>query len=114
MLYGDSPILYTASVPTARKSPANEKKLKESHVPFHVAFDQLNADQKKAVEAIEGPVMVIAGPGTGKTQTLAMRVANILKKTHMRPSNILCLTFSVSGATAMRERLRSSGPMPTA
>ncbi len=50
--------------------------------------------------------MVIAGPGTGKTQVVAMRVANILKKTQMRPSNILCLTFSTSGATAMRERLR--------
>lgn len=51
--------------------------------------------------------MVIAGPGTGKTQTLSMRVANILKTTQMRPGNILCLTFSVSGATAMRDRLRS-------
>ncbi|TSC58763.1 MAG: DNA helicase II / ATP-dependent DNA helicase PcrA [Candidatus Peregrinibacteria bacterium Greene0416_62] len=51
--------------------------------------------------------MVIAGPGTGKTQVLAMRTANILSKTHARPSNILCLTFSTSGATAMRERLRS-------
>ena len=50
--------------------------------------------------------MVIAGPGTGKTQTVAMRVANILRKTHARPGNILCLTFSTSGATAMRERLR--------
>lgn len=51
--------------------------------------------------------MVVAGPGTGKTQVLALRAANILKRTQMRPSNILCLTFSVSGATAMRERLRS-------
>ncbi len=51
--------------------------------------------------------MVIAGPGTGKTQIVAMRVANILRKTQMRPSNILCLTFSNTGAKAMRERLRS-------
>jgi len=49
--------------------------------------------------------MVIAGPGTGKTQVVAMRVAHILLKTQMRPSNILCLTFSTSGAHAMRERL---------
>lgn len=66
----------------------------------------LNDAQRKAVETIEGPVMVVAGPGTGKTQVLAVRVANILRRTQMRPSNILCLTFSVSGATAMRERLR--------
>src|SRR6185436_18291464 len=61
----------------------------------------------QAVDTIEGPVMVVAGPGTGKTQVVALRVANILKKTQMRPSNILCLTFSSSGATAMRERLRA-------
>ncbi len=73
---------------------------------FENQYAKLNPDQKKAVDTIEGPVMVVAGPGTGKTQVLGMRVANILRKTHMRPGNILCLTFSVSGATAMRERLR--------
>ena len=73
---------------------------------FSDEYAKLNPDQRKAVETIEGPVMVVAGPGTGKTQVLAMRVANILKRTQMRPANILCLTFSVSGATAMRERLR--------
>jgi DNA helicase-2/ATP-dependent DNA helicase PcrA len=74
--------------------------------PFENEFSKLNPGQQSAVETIEGPVMVIAGPGTGKTQTVAMRVANILRKTHARPGNILCLTFSTSGATAMRERLR--------
>lgn len=73
---------------------------------FADEFQKLNPEQKRAVETIEGPVMVIAGPGTGKTQTVSMRVANILQKTQMRPGNILCLTFSVSGATAMRDRLR--------
>lgn len=68
---------------------------------------KLTLEQQKAVDTIEGPVMVIAGPGTGKTHVTALRVAHILRKTHMRPSNILCLTFSVSGATAMRERLRT-------
>lgn len=73
---------------------------------FAEEYSRLNPKQRLAVETIEGPVMVVAGPGTGKTQVVAMRVANILKRTQMRPSNILCLTFSVSGATAMRERLR--------
>ncbi|MDD5055925.1 MAG: UvrD-helicase domain-containing protein, partial [Candidatus Peribacteraceae bacterium] len=73
---------------------------------FSDELKRLNPDQRLAVDTVEGPVMVVAGPGTGKTQVLAMRVANILKKTHARPGNILCLTFSVSGATAMRERLR--------
>lgn len=74
---------------------------------FSNAYDALNAEQKKAVDAIEGPVLVLAGPGTGKTQVVALRVATILKRTQARPSNILCLTFSLSGAAAMRSRLRS-------
>ncbi len=73
---------------------------------FAAEYGKLNAQQKQAVDTIEGPVMVVAGPGTGKTQTVSMRVANILRKTQMRPSNILCLTYSVSGATEMRERMR--------
>ncbi len=73
---------------------------------FEKEYERLNAGQKQAVDTVEGPVMVVAGPGTGKTQVLGMRVANILKKTQAKPSNILCLTFSTSGATAMRERLR--------
>ncbi|HSX24962.1 MAG TPA: ATP-dependent DNA helicase [Candidatus Andersenbacteria bacterium] len=68
---------------------------------------ELNRAQQGAVDTIEGPVMVLAGPGTGKTQTLAMRIANILQKTEMDPWNILCLTFTESGVTAMRTRLVS-------
>jgi len=74
---------------------------------FSSAYSGLNAAQKEAVDTVEGPVMVVAGPGTGKTQVLAVRTANILKKTQAKPSNILCLTFSTAGAVAMRERLRS-------
>ncbi len=73
---------------------------------FATELQRLNKEQKLAVETVEGAVMVVAGPGTGKTQVLAMRVANILQKTQAKPSNILCLTFSTSGSTAMRERLR--------
>lgn len=74
---------------------------------FAKRYASLNAAQKEAVDTIEGPVMVIAGPGTGKTELLSMRVANILKKTDTLPENILCLTFTESGASAMRERLVS-------
>lgn len=79
----------------------NEK----NEVAFKEAFASLNATQKEAVEEIEGPVMVIAGPGTGKTQILTLRIANILKQTQMSPQNILALTFTDAGAKAMRERL---------
>lgn len=72
---------------------------------FSNRYSQLNADQKQAVDTIEGPVMVVAGPGTGKTELLSVRVANILQKTDTLPENILCLTFTESGQAAMRERL---------
>jgi DNA helicase-2/ATP-dependent DNA helicase PcrA len=72
---------------------------------FEKRYGQLNVAQKEAVDHIEGPLMVIAGPGTGKTELLSVRTANILTKTDTLPDNILCLTFTDSGATAMRERL---------
>ena len=67
----------------------------------------LNAKQKEAVEYLEGPLLVIAGPGTGKTQLLSEKVAYILKNTDTNPENILCLTFTETGAMNMRERLNS-------
>ena len=72
---------------------------------FSDAYKNLNAAQKEAVDAIDGPVMVVAGPGTGKTQVLALRIANILEKTDTPPSGVLCLTFTNAGVRAMRERL---------
>jgi DNA helicase-2/ATP-dependent DNA helicase PcrA len=73
---------------------------------FSRAYAALNDAQKQAVDAIEGPVLVLAGPGTGKTQLLAVRAGNILKQdSTMLPSNILCLTFTEAAATNMRERL---------
>lgn len=72
---------------------------------FETRYRALNAAQKQAVDTIDGPVMVVAGPGTGKTELLGMRVANILRKTDGLPQNILCLTYTESGAYAMRERL---------
>lgn len=72
---------------------------------FATRYGKLNAAQKQAVDTIEGPVMVIAGPGTGKTELLSMRAANILKQTDVLPENILCLTFTDSGAAAMQQRL---------
>ena len=67
----------------------------------------LNANQKKAVEYLEGPLLVLAGPGTGKTQLLSHKVAYILKNTDTNPENILCLTFTDTGAKNMRERLKT-------
>jgi DNA helicase-2/ATP-dependent DNA helicase PcrA len=74
---------------------------------FKTEYQRLNPEQKKAVDTTEGPVMTIAGPGTGKTQILALRIVNILTNPDlmMNPGNILCLTFTEAGALEMRERL---------
>ncbi len=64
-----------------------------------------NALQQKAIDAIEGPVMVIAGPGTGKTEILSLRIANILERTDAGAQHILCLTYTEAGTVAMRQRL---------
>ncbi len=74
---------------------------------FKKVYKQLNIEQKLAVDTIYGPVLVIAGPGTGKTQLLSARVANILNITDASPSNILCLTFTENGAENMRSRIAS-------
>ena len=74
---------------------------------FKTRYNKLNSAQKKAVDTIDGPLLVVAGPGTGKTELLSMRAANILRATDTLPENILCLTFTDSGANAMRARLAS-------
>ncbi len=74
---------------------------------FNEIYNKLNAQQKQAVDTIEGPVMVIAGPGTGKTQILGARIGKILLETDTQPDNILCLTYTDAGTIAMRKRLSS-------
>lgn len=72
---------------------------------FAIAYGRLNAAQKEAVDNIDGPMLVIAGPGTGKTQLLSLRVASILKETDITEENILCLTFTESAVNEMSNRL---------
>ena len=78
---------------------------------FEKVYKQLNPKQREAVDTIDGPVMVVAGPGTGKTTVLTLRIAQILRKTDTPPDAILALTFTESGVYAMREKLlRLIGP----
>lgn len=72
---------------------------------FEEDYKKLTDLQREVVDTIDGPLMVVAGPGTGKTQVLGLRVANILKQRDVSPNNILCLTFTDAGAINMRERL---------
>lgn len=73
---------------------------------FTEEYNRLNPQQRKAVDQVEGPVMVIAGPGTGKTQILSARIGKILlSDAGVEPNNILCLTYTDAGVVAMRRRL---------
>lgn len=83
----------------------NKPQLKTNRQQYNLTMSSLNSEQAKAVTQIEGPVMVIAGPGTGKTQILAVRVAHILSETDSAPYNILCLTYTDAATMSMRRRL---------
>lgn len=82
--------------------PLREKLLQK----FEAEYNRLNEHQRRAVDQTEGPVMVIAGPGTGKTQILSARIGKILlSDAGIAPQNILCLTYTDAGVVAMRRRL---------
>ncbi len=72
---------------------------------FRKSYNRLNKEQKKAVDKIDGPLMVVAGPGSGKTELLSVRVANILRKKDIPAGSLLCLTFTDAAALNMKERL---------
>lgn len=72
---------------------------------FECFYKELNDEQKQAVDTIEGPILVLAGPGTGKTQLLSVRAANIIRRKKVLPENILILTYTNAAAKTMKERL---------
>lgn len=73
---------------------------------FAERYEKLNAGQQEAVDTIYGPVMVIAGPGTGKTEVLSMRIARLLASdAQVQPADILCLTYTDEATASMRRRL---------
>ncbi len=74
---------------------------------FDQRYLKLNKNQRLAVDTIDGPLLVIAGPGSGKTEILSMRVGKILKETDTPANSILCLTFTDAASLNMRERLSS-------
>lgn len=76
------------------------------NIAFNREYERLNPEQKMAVDTIYWPVMVVAGPWTGKTQIIWMRTANILLNTDTNPENILITTFTDAWVIAIKERLQ--------
>ncbi|MDD2516150.1 MAG: ATP-dependent DNA helicase [Candidatus Gracilibacteria bacterium] len=72
---------------------------------FKQEISKLNAEQLEAIEHIYGPCLVIAGPGTGKTQIIALRTANLLSQSSIGPENILITTFTEAGVASIKKRL---------
>ena len=82
--------------------------LRPAPAPFATAIVKLDPSQKTAAEWDKGPLLVDAGPGTGKTRTLIERIKHLLAKA--TPGTILALTFSKKAAEEMRERLSAANP----
>ncbi|MGD8342483.1 MAG: UvrD-helicase domain-containing protein [Desulfobacterales bacterium] len=105
-----APAADTVDTPFFHKAPpklaGDSRKANSKRSSSQIHIDQMNDEQRRAVEHPEGPLLIIAGPGTGKTLTLTMRIAHFIMHKGIAPEHILAMTFTRKAAEEMQQRLR--------
>lgn len=102
-------------VPVAERAAPIKEQLALMDVPVSIAddnmtIDGLNEAQQTAVSTVEGPLLIVAGPGTGKTRVLTERFAHLINDRNVNASSCLAITFTRRAADELRERLHALSP----
>ena len=87
---------------------SNSLSAQASAARSRIYLDSLNNEQRKAVEEINGPVLMLAGAGTGKTRALITRIIHILNLRKANPNEILAVTFTNKAAREMKNRIQTN------